>query len=508
MSTDTIVNEQDSAVLTSPPATETTARPSFDLLRTHPLRGTRSGLPTVLCYIASDAVSIAVALTVVRTVLWALGLAPSLQHSDPRLAVGFMAAAMILHWYQGLYSTMVLKPAAELRTVWFSSLGLTAFFVAMQWFTVEESVRDSHKLLWLAMSSIAMAILLPLLRAGCRLAFGRKSWWGRRVILVGCGEQSSHLYHLLSKSPIFGLQPVGFVENFDELGDNSAEGYLGPIAELPERVIENDVNLGLIVSSSVVPRSEFSQLVCQPCTGVRDWLIIPQGFGLPALWNVPREVAGMPALGVVNRLQVGWLRVGKRAIDLAIVIALAPLWLPLMYTLALLVRLGSKGNAFYSQKRLGLHGKTFACWKLRSMVQNADEVLQKHLSENPELMEEWMRDHKLKNDPRVTWIGKFLRKTSLDELPQLFNVLYGEMSLVGPRPIVTAEIEKYGEVWNLYKIVTPGITGLWQVNGRNNTTYEERLGFDDYYVRNWSLWFDLHIMMCTVKVVFLREGAY
>src|SRR5689334_21851021 len=119
-----------------------------------------------------------------------------------------MAAAMILHWYQGLYSTIVLKPAAELRTVWFSSLGLTAFFVAVQWFTMEETVRHSH-LLWLALSSIAMAILLPLLRAGCRLAFGRKNWWGRRVILVGCGEKSSHLYRLLSKSPIFGLQPVG-----------------------------------------------------------------------------------------------------------------------------------------------------------------------------------------------------------------------------------------------------------------------------------------------------------
>jgi Undecaprenyl-phosphate galactose phosphotransferase WbaP len=223
---------------------------------------------------------------------------------------------------------------------------------------------------------------------------------------------------------------------------------------------------------------------------------------------VSREVAGMPALGAVNRLQVGWQLLGKRAIDLAIVIALMPLWVPLVYGLALLVRLGSKGKAFYSQKRIGLHAKTFACWKLRSMVENADEVLQQHLAEDPELMAEWQRDQKLKNDPRVTWIGKILRKTSLDELPQLFNVLYGEMSLVGPRPITLPEVERYGEVWNLYKIVTPGITGLWQVNGRNNTTYEERLGYDDYYVRNWSLWFDLYIMICTVKVVFLREGAY
>ena len=142
------------------------------------------------------------------------------------------------------------------------------------------------------------------------------------------------------------------------------------------------------------------------------------------------------------------------------------------------------------------------------MVENADQVLQEHLEAHPELQAEWRRDHKLKNDPRVTWIGTFLRKTSLDELPQVFNVLRGEMSLVGPRPIVYDEIEKYGDVYKRYELVIPGITGLWQVNGRNNTSYEDRLAYDDYYVKNWSLSLDLYIMFCTVKVVLLREGAY
>jgi Undecaprenyl-phosphate galactose phosphotransferase WbaP len=447
-------------------------------------------------------------LTVVRLALSAIGLAPALSHPDPRLATGFLAAAFILNWYQGLYSTVVLKPAAELRQIWFNALGITAFLVAVQWVMMDIPTAQASRLLWLALSSIGMAVMLPLLRAGCRLTLGRKSWWGRRVMLVGCGERSAELYRMLRKSPLYGLRPVGFVENFDHFNDADTEGYLGPIAELPERVAENDVNLALIVSSSVAPRTEFSQLVCQPSTGVRDWLIIPDGAGLPALWTVPREVAGMPAFGVVNRLQCGWQLIGKRLIDLTIVLMLAPLWVPLVYFLALLVRLSSSGKAFYSQQRVGLDGEIFHCWKLRSMVANADAVLQKYLAENPELQEEWDRDHKLKNDPRVTWIGKILRKTSLDELPQLFNVLYGDMSIVGPRPIVTAEIEKYGEVWNLYKMVTPGITGLWQVNGRNNTTYQERLEYDEYYVRNWSVWFDLYIMMCTVKVVCLREGAY
>lgn len=486
-----------------------TVGPSLDgLTRQTSGLGTRSGLPTVLCYCLADGLSIAIALTMVRLALSLVGLAPGLGHPDPRLAVGFVAAAFILNWYQGLYSTVVLKPAAELRQIWFNSLGFAAFFAAVQWVMMDMPTAHASRLLWLALSSIGMAVLLPLMRAGCRLTFGRKPWWGRRVILVGCGERSAALYRLLRKSPLYGLRPVGFVENFDQTADVDAEGYLGPIAELGERVAENDANLALIVSSSVVPRTEFSQLVCQPGTGIRDWLIIPDGSGLPALWTVPREVAGMPALGVVNRLQCGWQVVGKRLIDLSVVILLSPLWLPLVYLLALLVRLGSKGNAFYSQQRLGLDGETFQCWKLRSMVANADEVLQQYLADNPELRAEWNRDHKLKNDPRITWIGKILRKTSLDELPQLFNVLYGDMSIVGPRPIVTAEIAKYGEVWNLYKMVTPGITGLWQVNGRNNTTYQERLDFDAYYVRNWSVWFDLYIMLCTVKVVCLREGAY
>lgn len=142
------------------------------------------------------------------------------------------------------------------------------------------------------------------------------------------------------------------------------------------------------------------------------------------------------------------------------------------------------------------------------MFQNADQVLSVHLESNPALREEWLRDHKLKNDPRVTLVGRFLRKTSLDELPQLWNVLRGEMSLVGPRPIVSAEVAKYGEYFDDYQAVRPGITGLWQVSGRNNTTYEERVKYDEYYVRNWSIWLDLYILCKTVKTVLLGEGAY
>jgi lipopolysaccharide/colanic/teichoic acid biosynthesis glycosyltransferase len=142
------------------------------------------------------------------------------------------------------------------------------------------------------------------------------------------------------------------------------------------------------------------------------------------------------------------------------------------------------------------------------MYCDADDVLLRYLDEHPDLAAEWQASTKLRHDPRVTWIGRWLRVTSLDELPQLWNVFVGEMSLVGPRPILPCEIDKYGDYYEHYSQVLPGLTGLWQVSGRNNTTYRERLDLDTYYVRNWSLWLDVYIVACTVKVVLLGEGAY
>jgi lipopolysaccharide/colanic/teichoic acid biosynthesis glycosyltransferase len=141
------------------------------------------------------------------------------------------------------------------------------------------------------------------------------------------------------------------------------------------------------------------------------------------------------------------------------------------------------------------------CW-------NAQEILEHYLQKHPELREEWERDQKLKDDPRVTWVGKILRRTSLDELPQLWNVVRGEMSLVGPRPIVADEVPRYGESFELYSQVRPGLTGLWQVSGRNNTTYERRVVLDSYYVRNWSVWLDIYVFAKTIRVVMGGKGAY
>jgi Undecaprenyl-phosphate galactose phosphotransferase WbaP len=187
-----------------------------------------------------------------------------------------------------------------------------------------------------------------------------------------------------------------------------------------------------------------------------------------------------------------------------LLLAVAPLFL----LLAAAVKLTSRGPVFFSHLRPGRDGKVFKALKFRTMVMDGDRVLDTLFQTHPEYRKQWELDQKLRDDPRVTAIGKLLRHFSLDELPQLLNVMAGQMSLVGPRPILMAEIEKYGSSYDIYTRVRPGITGLWQVSGRNNTTYEERLRFVEYYVRNWSVWLDLYILVRTVGVVLRGDGAY
>jgi Undecaprenyl-phosphate galactose phosphotransferase WbaP len=197
-----------------------------------------------------------------------------------------------------------------------------------------------------------------------------------------------------------------------------------------------------------------------------------------------------------------------RVMDISLILLAAPYIILAFLILAISIKLDSPGPVFYRQPRIGRFGRKFYVYKFRTMVQNADQVLQEYLDSSPELRAEWLATHKLKQDPRVTRLGAALRKLSLDELPQLWNIILGDMSLVGPRPIVNAEVEKYGKCFDLYIQVRPGLTGLWQVSGRNNTTYERRVELDEYYIRNRSLKLDLQILWKTVFVVVRKDGAY
>jgi exopolysaccharide production protein ExoY len=201
-------------------------------------------------------------------------------------------------------------------------------------------------------------------------------------------------------------------------------------------------------------------------------------------------------------------RVLKPLLDLAIVILALPVALPLGLFLALLIRLTSKGSVLYRHRRIGQFQQPVYVWKFRTMYEDSDDVLEEYLDSNPEARKEWTRAHKLRDDPRITPVGRLLRKTSLDEIPQLMNVLAGDMSIVGPRPIVDEEREKYGEHFRTYTHVLPGITGLWQVSGRCDVDYPARVQFDVQYVEKWSMWMETKILLKTILVILHRRGAY
>ena len=197
----------------------------------------------------------------------------------------------------------------------------------------------------------------------------------------------------------------------------------------------------------------------------------------------------------------------KRILDIAGAILLAVVFSPLILAIAVLMR-QEGGSIIYKHRRVGRDGRSFECLKFRTMVPHADQVLRELLESDPAIKAEWVRDHKLRSDPRVTRLGRFLRRTSLDELPQLWNVMCGEMSLVGPRPVVREELLRYGRNVGTYLSAKPGITGLWQVKGRNDTDYRRRVVLDTYYVRNQNLLLDLYILLKTTRVVLGGSGAY
>ncbi len=198
----------------------------------------------------------------------------------------------------------------------------------------------------------------------------------------------------------------------------------------------------------------------------------------------------------------------KRTMDLVQVLLAFPMVVVLVLLIAVAIRLDSPGPVFYSQKRIGHSGKEITIWKFRSMVVNAEEILRVFLERSPVFKKEWEDQRKLKNDPRITRFGKILRHTSLDELPQLWNVLRGQMSLIGPRPIVAEEIELYGMDFETYKQVLPGLTGMWQISGRNDLPFDDRVSLDVYYIQNWSIWLDLYILFQTILVGIQGRGAY
>ena len=228
--------------------------------------------------------------------------------------------------------------------------------------------------------------------------------------------------------------------------------------------------------------------------------------------SLPKPAPGRGLVIQISHPSAGLLRPGwrnfKRFLDVASAALLCLVAAPAVLAIAVAIALESPGPILFAQVRIGRGGRRFRVWKFRSMAADADEALQRHLQRNRSDALEWLLTHKLRRDPRVTRVGRFLRRTSLDELPQLWNVLRGEMSMVGPRPIVDEEVQKYSRVFPLYTRALPGLTGLWQVSGRTETSYRRRVDLDTAYIRNWTLRLDLQILIRTVSVVLNGHGAY
>ena len=388
----------------------------------------------------------------------------------------------------GLYPGFGRNPADELRKLSITT-SLVYAALAVTIFLLKDAATYSRGTFLLAWSNTL--ILVPLFRTVMRSVCSRQPWWGHPVVVVGARKVSVAIAAKLQSQPELGFRPVAIFEE-PQLAASLARG----------RRIRY-----VILATSEIPRETVRTFFEECSEAFSDVIVIPDLAGFSSLWVEARDFRGMLGLEVKQRLLVPRARLLKRVLDVLLVTVVGILALPLITFLAVLIKLTSPGPVFYGQRRYGRAGEPFTAWKFRSMVANANRELDQHLAADLHLREEWRRSHKLRNDPRITRLGRVLRRTSLDELPQLWNILRGQMSLVGPRPIVVEEIPRYGKGIALYKKVTPGLTGLWQVSGRNNVSYEQRVNFDMYYVRNWSIWLDLYVLAKTVRVVLVGDGA-
>lgn len=330
------------------------------------------------------------------------------------------------------------------------------------------------------------------------------------VLILGAGLTADAVVREFEKDTGLNYKVLGFLED-GAPETECAKKYpiLGGFADLEKVAHETGVR-HILIAAPGLAQEELAELVYRAQSIASDVGIVPNLVAVP-MSNVEAESyydAKVMVLHVRNNLALPYNRLLKRIFDVVLTVVGGLLISPILLGIALWIKHEDPGPALFRHRRVGRNGKPFDCYKFRSMCVDSEERLAKLLATDPAAKEEWDRTFKLKNDPRITKAGAFLRKTSLDELPQLLNVLKGEMSLVGPRPIVEKEIPRYEEFIKEYYMVPPGITGMWQVSGRSDIDYPERVRMDSWYVHNWSIWLDMVLLYRTVAVVLRREGAY
>ena len=455
-------------------------------------------LPQGIVLLLGDIISAAVTYGLVNVIMHVIGNPPLASN----YAYVWFGIWIILRAQQGLYPGYGRSPQTELRL---HTVGTIQ--AAFAQFAVTYAVHDFDRsrlglgFLWLLLyfTSLPVRYLLRYVMIGM-------GTYGRPVSIIGAGRTGTLTVQHLQSNPAYGLRPAALYDDNPALLGTNVLGV--PVVGTIQDATSDPRTQHAIITIPGVRAERLREIVNAIHARYPITWSTPDLFGIPNQALIMHSIGAHAALEIRNNLRSVRARFIKRTLDLGAGLAILALIAPVLLLIAVAIRVDSPGPAIYRARRLGRDGRPFACLKFRSMYRDADEKLRALLTAHPELQVEFEATHKLKNDPRVTRVGAFLRRTSLDELPQLLNVLVGDMSLVGPRPIVHAEISKYGRIYDVYKLVRPGMTGYWQVNGRSDTSYDERVNMDNYYITNWTPWLDIVILIQTVRVVLIGRGAY
>lgn len=367
---------------------------------------------------------------------------------------------------------------------------------------------------------LATWLLVPchvlLLRGLVKYLLMKVGGWIRPMVIIGWGENALQTARAFDEEALMGYRLIAFLiphgqERIEHnyLNRNNETVPCIALGQNPEQILKTLGDPHTVIALEQGGIDAYQSMIQQISRHIVNMQVVPAVRGLPLYGMEVNHFFAHEVLLLTmrNNLARPGLQLLKRYFDLIVSITVMIIGAPVLLWIAAKV-MASGRPIFYGHKRVGQNGKHFLCYKFRTMAVNADILLKELLERDPDARAEWDRDFKLKNDPRITSIGHLLRKTSLDELPQLWNVLKGEMSLVGPRPIIDAELERYGNQVDYYLEAKPGVTGLWQVSGRNDVSYDTRVYLDAWYVKNWSLFNDIVILLKTIKVIFKKDGAY
>ena len=406
----------------------------------------------------------------------------------------------------GLYPGYGLDSAEKLRRHVYSVFATLAVLAVV---AIGFKVGEALSRVLLACAFLGLLFLAPVVQHLVRMGMKKAGLWGKPVIILSYKETGARFQELLTQQWGIGYLPVALLDR-DLLAagksyhKHSCDETLAEAAYLGRGLGVDTI----IFNLPYTRREQLAHMVSVASENFRNVLIVPDLNGVTNSAVTPRDFVGTLALEIKHNLLSPWSQRLKLTLDLLGTVIGGVLISPLVLVIAILIKLDSPGPAFYGHQRVGAAGKHFRCWKFRTMHVNAEHLLEKYLQGSPVLQAEWEQNQKLRDDPRVTRIGRILRQTSLDELPQLWDVLMGQMSLVGPRPPLPAEVDFYEEHHYTRFDVKPGITGPWQVNGRNLITdFEEVIRLETDYIREWTIWKDLGILLKTVPAVLYMRGA-